>query len=209
MLDRAFTVLETEGETAIRVRDIAAAAGVTYSAVDHHFEGREGLIEAAYLESYRRDLNISMDEATAAFDAATTVEEFVAIIEKIVVQNMGPARAPARRRRAIALGAAATRPLLAQRMRALESDYVAAFSRMLDNPRRRGWVPIDLDIHAFASIYIGFVGARFIIEMAPDGADGDAWNRMLVRSLVAALTRTDPPLHLDTTPDTDSNGRTR
>lgn len=199
MLDRAFAVLEADGEQAIRVRDVAAAAGVTYSAVTHHFGDRDGLVEAAYLESYRRDLNVSMDEATAAFDAATTSKEFISIVEAIVVQNMGPARAPARRRRAIALGAAATRPRLAQRMRELESDYVATFSRMLENPRRRGWVPADLDIHAFASIYIGFVGARFIIEMAPDGADGDAWNRLLVRALLAALMQTEPPPHTDPT----------
>lgn len=194
MLDRAFAVLEADGEQAIRVRDVAAAAGVTYSAVDHHFGGRNGLIEAAYLESYRRDLNVSMDEATAAFDAAHTFEEFTSIVEAIVVQNMGPARAPARRLRAIALGAAATRPGLARQLRELESHYVAAFSRMLDNPRRRGWVAADLDIHAFASIYIGFVSARFIIEMAPDGADGDAWNHLLVRALLAALTDTHPPV---------------
>lgn len=194
MLDRAFAVLEADGEQAIRVRDVAAAAGVTYSAVDHHFGGRDGLIEAAYLESYRRDLNVSMDEATAAFDSAQTFEEFTSIVEAIVVQNMGPARAPARRRRAIALGAAATRPGLARQLRELEPDYVAAFSRMLDNPRRRGWVAADLDVHAFASIYIGFVTARFIIEMAPRGADGDAWNHLLVRALLAALTDTHPPV---------------
>lgn len=199
MLDRAFAVLEAEGEQAIRVRDVAAAAGVTYSAVDHHFGGRDGLVEAAYLESYRRDLNVTMDEATAAFDAATTFADFTSIVEAIVAQNMGPARAPARRRRAIALGAAATRPHLARRMRDLEPDYVAAFTRMLDNPRRRGWIAPDLDVHAFASIYIGFVGARFIIEMAPDGADGDHWNRLLVRALVAALTDPDPSVHTDPT----------
>lgn len=197
MLDRAFAVLETEGEKAIRVRDVAAAAGVTYTAVDHHFGGRDGLVDATYLESYRHDLNVTMDEATAAFDSAGSFDEFVAIIEAIVVRNMGMERAPARRRRAIALGAAATRPDLARRMRALEPDYVAAFTRMLENPRRRGWTAPDLDIHAFASIYIGFVGARFIIEMAPAGADGDAWNRMLVRALVAALTRSDPQLRSD------------
>jgi len=199
MLDRAFAVLDAEGEQAIRVRDVAAAAGVTYSAVDHHFGGRDGLIEAAYLESYRRDLNVSMSEATTAFDAARTFEEFTSIVEAIVMRNMGPARAPARRRRAIALGAAATRPGLAQQLRQLESDYVAAFSRMLDNPRRRGWVAADLDIHAFASIYIGFVSARFIIEMAPDGADGDAWNHLLLRALLAALTDTSPSVHEDPT----------
>lgn len=193
MLERAVTVLEDEGEQAIRVRDVAAAAGVRYSAVDHHFGGRDGLIEAAHLESYRRDLSMSMVEATAAFDAATTSTEFVSIVEAIVVQNMGAARAPARRRRAIALGAAATRPQLALRLRELESDYVAAFSRMLENPRRAGWIAPDLDIRAFATLYIGFVSSRFIIEMAPGGADGDAWNTMLVRALIAALTLTDAP----------------
>lgn len=199
MLERAFAVLEADGERAIRVRDVAAAAGVSYSAVEHHFGGRDGLIEATYLESYRRDLDFSMDDATSAVDAATTFEEFTSIVEAIVVQNMGPTRAAARRRRAIALGAAATRPRLAQGLRELESNYVAAFSRMLDNPRRRGWVPADLDVHAFASIYIGFVGSRFIIEMAPGGADGDAWNQFLIRALLAALTESCPTVQEDPT----------
>lgn len=187
LLAAAISVLETEGEQAIRVRDVAAAAGVTYSAVEHHFGGREGLIEAACVACYRNDLLAPLSEAGEVFRTATSKESFQAAIEKIVRSYLVVERAPARRRRAIVLGAATTRADLTQKIREIDFEYAQALSAALAEPQKRGWMNPDADIFAIALLYIGIVNARHLIELHPDSPSGEAWNQLAMKSIFALL----------------------
>jgi AcrR family transcriptional regulator len=53
-LDAAAALFAAEGLSGLVVRRIAAAAGCSTMAVYHYFDGKQGLLEALYLEGHRR-----------------------------------------------------------------------------------------------------------------------------------------------------------
>jgi len=53
ILEAAIDLIESEGESGVRVHELARKAGRTMGAVYHHFESREGLIEAARALQFR------------------------------------------------------------------------------------------------------------------------------------------------------------
>jgi AcrR family transcriptional regulator len=54
LLDAAADILETEGPDALSVRRIAAAAGVAPMGVYNHFESKNGIIEALFIQGFER-----------------------------------------------------------------------------------------------------------------------------------------------------------
>jgi len=52
ILDAAVQILESEGEAALRVLDIARMADVVPGLINHHFGGRDQLVAAAQLERF-------------------------------------------------------------------------------------------------------------------------------------------------------------
>jgi AcrR family transcriptional regulator len=54
LLDAAAEILETEGPDGLSVRRIAAAAGVAPMGVYNHFESKNGIIEALFIQGFER-----------------------------------------------------------------------------------------------------------------------------------------------------------
>ncbi len=54
LLEAAAEILETEGPDALSVRRIAAAAGVAPMGVYNHFESKNGIIEALFIQGFDR-----------------------------------------------------------------------------------------------------------------------------------------------------------
>src|SRR5215210_7036366 len=54
LLDAALRLLEERGPGALRIRDVAAAAGQSTMGVYTHFGSKQGLLEQLYLLGFRR-----------------------------------------------------------------------------------------------------------------------------------------------------------
>ena len=54
LLETALRLLEEHGPAALRVRDLAAAAGQSTMGVYHHFGSKQGLLEQLYLHGFDR-----------------------------------------------------------------------------------------------------------------------------------------------------------
>ena len=54
LLETALHLLEERGPAALRVRDLAAAAGQSTMGVYHHFGSKQGLLEQLYLHGFER-----------------------------------------------------------------------------------------------------------------------------------------------------------
>src|ERR1700683_1903032 len=54
LLTSAADILESEGPDGLSVRRIAAAAGVAPLGVYHHFESKLGIVEALYVQGFKR-----------------------------------------------------------------------------------------------------------------------------------------------------------
>ena len=185
LVEAAVDVIERLGDSGIRVRDVAEVAGVTYSAVQFHFGGRDGLIDAAYLELYRRDLLGPVADAATAFAAASSASGFTDALRSIVAALLVPERIDNRRRRAQAIGAAVTRPSLASALTELHNEYFDRLAELLEGPRSRGWMRDDLDVRAVGAVYIGIVNARALVEFPGSAVDPDAWTEAAMTAVLA------------------------
>jgi len=76
-LDAAAQLLRDEGPAALTVRRIATAAGLSTMAIYHHFGGKDGLVEALYVDGFR-----ALDEA---LDAVPRTDDLVADVEALAL----------------------------------------------------------------------------------------------------------------------------
>lgn len=87
-LDAAARLLRDEGPQALAVRRIAAEAGVSTIAIYHHFGGKDGLVEALYVDGFR-----ALDEALAAVprteDPLADVEALALAYRSVAIARPG------------------------------------------------------------------------------------------------------------------------
>lgn len=109
-------LLETEGESAVRIATISEATGVSYGAIYHHFRDRDGLLRAAQFARLRDQPRLFTGPLAAAFDAIDQgtgdVAELIDRIRSIARAIVDPARQKVRLVRISVLAAAETRPEL-------------------------------------------------------------------------------------------------
>ena len=187
LLDAAITVLDRDGEAAIRVRDVSRAAGVSYASLYHFFGDREGMIEAAQAERYERSLFALMEPLREDIAQARSEKSFYDAVRLGVARMWTPERASFRRSRIEALAAMTARPGLAALIRDAQHTLNLTIAEMLKEPQRRGWVRRDLDLEMVGAWAQGMTNGRLLIEIDPERTDGDAWNRIAAEALVFAL----------------------
>lgn len=192
LLDAAIEVIERDGEASVRVRDVAATAGVTYSAVQFHFGGRSGLIEAAYLELYRRELFFMMKSFAERITVASSPHHFADAVREILTLFFRPERAGVRSHRAQILGAAAVRPALAANLADVHRDSFGAIADILDKPHRLGWLRPDLEPAAMIAVFLAITNGRMLVELGDTGVNLDDWDRAATAAVMAFLPAPDP-----------------
>ena len=168
LLDAAITVLDRDGEAAIRVRDVSRAAGVSYASLYHFFGDREGMIEAAQAERYERSLFALMEPLREDIAQARSEKSFYDAVRLGVARMWTPERASFRRSRIEALAAMTARPGLAALIRDAQHTLNLTIAEMLKEPQRRGWVRRDLDLEMVGAWAQGMTNGRLLIEIDPE-----------------------------------------
>lgn len=191
LIAAAMDVIERHGENSVRVRDIAAAAGVTYSAVQFHFGGRAALVDAAYLELYRRDLFYLVPKFAERLAAATDANDFADAVRDLLQGYFRRERADVRRRRALVIGTAAARPALADALAAVHRESFSAIAALLDKPYRNGWLRNDLEPAAMVAVLLGITNGRSLVEIGDSGVDLDDWDAAAMSAVLSFLVQ--PP----------------
>jgi AcrR family transcriptional regulator len=178
LIEAAIGILEAEGEAGIRVDRVAAAAGFTKPVVYAHFVDREDVIAVAQAERYRRSIAVGYDDTKAMIVAASTSEEFLAGMRRLLAAWSAPDGQERRRFRIDVLGSAVSRP-------ALMASVVAANRALADQiemPMRlaeaRGWLNPGVPIRDFTHWWVGLMLSRFMFEIDPDGFDGASWDAL-------------------------------
>ncbi len=93
LLTSAAEILETEGPDGLSVRRIAAAAGVAPMGVYNHFESKQGIVEALFIEGFERlreamaSVNELQDPVEALREGAARYRE-LALAHPMVYQMM-------------------------------------------------------------------------------------------------------------------------
>lgn len=179
MLEAAIRIIEEGGEQSLRTRAIADAVGVTEPSLFHFFGNREGLIEAAQAERFRRSQLEMFVPFRAAILACTTKREFVQAVKEGLRWTEDPKRVPARQMRIEVLGSAFSRPRLAEQVKVAQRDSVAPLIEALEFAKSKKWIAETIDTEAVAFWHVGQITGRVFAEL-----DGDSDLFVAVGALV-------------------------
>lgn len=183
IIEAAISVLESEGEAALRVDKVMKIAGFTKPVLYHHFEDREGLIAAAQAERYRRSLEIGTRLAAEAVMSANSADEFLAAMRALLRSYAAPEGQDRRRFRIEVLGSAVSRPELMAAVIAAGRDYIDIFEMPLRLAEARGWLRPGVPIRDFSQWWVGIMLTRYLFEIDPDGFDAESWHALTERTI--------------------------
>jgi AcrR family transcriptional regulator len=187
LLQAAVAAIEAGGERAVKVRDVAAVAGVTEPSVYHFFGNREGLIEEAQVARYVLDQRWSANAFADAVYQCRTKREYVATVKAQVRGVLRADRIAMRTTRVNVVGSAQHRPSLAARVAVEQVKLNAAFADALNFAQKKGWCPASLDTNAAVAWVVGTVTGRILIEVGTDDPSWDAWDDICVDAIVSIV----------------------
>ena len=187
MLEAAIRIIENGGEQALRTRAIADAVGVTEPSLFHFFGNREGLIEAAQAERFRRSQLEMFVPFRDAILNCQTKREFVNAIKEGLRWTEERKRIPARQLRVEVLGSSYSRPKLAEHIKTAQRDSLVPLIEALDFAQSKKWIPEHLDTEAVAYWHIGQISGRVFAELSDDPALVDKMGKLVLRASLQML----------------------
>lgn len=187
LLAAAISVIDEEGVKGIRIRDIAAAAGVREPSVYHFFGSRDGLVEAALAERFNIHLSEMFQNFNTGLVDCRTQDDFIALARGVLEKAYADGRARVRSIRADIIGSAQSRPNLKAAVNEAMLVSYTDFTRYIEAAQIRGWVDPDLNGITFAAWITGVLNSRVYIEMNADAYDFPAWQKMTTDAALLQL----------------------
>ncbi|CAB4864217.1 unannotated protein [freshwater metagenome] len=164
ILDAAVKELQEFSEAGFRVTRVAEEAGCVVSVLYHHFDNREGLIDAALIEIMRLEgdeVEATYQEFTAILAVVTTIEQAFETYVRIAHGSDGALR---RSLDAQILTAVQTRPVVRQAWGELSAKVQRANEQLLNAVVERGLLDDTIDIPALALLLRGLDLSRSLDE---------------------------------------------
>ncbi|MGA1053409.1 MAG: TetR/AcrR family transcriptional regulator [Ilumatobacteraceae bacterium] len=180
ILDETIVVIETSGETAIRLAKIATRAGVTRQTLYRYFPSREDLIVAAHTERFRRTLGPSLDLVSSRVSSSASYPEFWASIRQGLEYTFSEERREARSVRVGLFSAALSETKLLNDLNDSAFATAVGMAEPISVAQGKGWLRDDVSALTIAVILRSLAFGRFLIEVDEDRYDGDEWNQLAV-----------------------------
>jgi AcrR family transcriptional regulator len=187
LLEAAISIIEAQGEGAIRVDQVAELAGFTKPVLYSYFKNREELIVTALGERYIRALELGRADVDAAVLNASTADEFFMIMQSWVRSFSSPDGELRRRFRIEVVGAAVTREKLQEKIREANRTQAKNLGALIQIAKDRQWLALDATAEDLSMWWTGVVLSRHLVEMDPIGLDADAWDDItiaMMRSMI-------------------------
>lgn len=194
LIDAAIDVIESQGESALRLSEIAAVVGIKQPSIYYFFAGREELLTAAHRERYRR----AAAQAVGLFDtelaAATTKEAFAEAAERILRFSFQTERKVNRAVRVSLMAKAMTSQELLDEINSASYESNRRLAEIVAEAQRKGWVTRAYSPMSIVVWLRGQVLARFLLEIDIERYDEAEWTDLAVSTILKGfMTSDDPP----------------
>lgn len=186
-IDAAIAIITSDGESALRMRDVADRVGVREPSLYHFFANRDDLVVATQAERWRRDQDVLFRVMEANSTGPQSRDEFLAAASMMFTYAFAPDRAAVRRNRVEILGAAQSRPALMDEIVKHERRLMELFASRVAIAQVNGWTRRNIDPAAFTAWFFGAINGRNFVELDPDNADFAAWDAIARRAAFSAL----------------------
>jgi AcrR family transcriptional regulator len=187
ILRLAIEAIDEGGEAAIRVNDIAAAAGVTVPTLYRQFGSRDGLVEAAQTQRFRETQFVDVSVFAASLAKCKSKDDLRKAIRKELLTHFDKDRWELRQVRLNALGAGYARPGLSQSLALAQKQGAIGITEMLLPFQKKGWIRRDIDLLATVYWFMGQILGRVLIEMGDDPVSQRKWNEISLEGIMAVI----------------------
>ena len=186
ILNAAIEMMESGGESSVRLSAIAEAMGIKEPSIYHHFTNRTELIKAAYVEWYWQCLqtDIPVGAMMALVDSR---KDYVRTLRKIMEWSYKPERHHARAIRLSVLGAAQRNAELAVAINDINRKFLATIADAAIVAQEKGWLRTDLDPMAIAYWLHGQIIGRTVAEMDPGHVDFALWDKVSFAAVLGMI----------------------
>ena len=186
ILNAAIDMMETGGESSVRLSAIAEGLGIKEPSIYHHFTNRTELVNAAYVEWYWQCLKTEIP-VEAMMVLVDSKEDYVRAVRKSMEWSYRPERHHARAIRVSVLGAAQRNPDLAIAINDINKKFLATIADAALNAQQKGWLRADLDPMATAYWLHGQIIGRAVAEMDPGHVDLAQWDKVSFEAVLGVL----------------------
>lgn len=179
VLEAAVESLLQNGERGFRIEHIIEKTGISRSSLYLHFTDRDGLVEAASIAIFAREVSANIDRTIAAMARVTTVAEARAIIPPLV-EAIALQPEQTRWNRIMVMAASRYRPSLHERMVAEQTNMNDQFAAELTRWKSLGLLREGIDPHEVASFIQANTIGRVIRDLDGNADPTDSWKRLMV-----------------------------
>jgi AcrR family transcriptional regulator len=183
ILDAAIALIESEGESAVRVDRLVAMAGFTKPVLYHHFTDKDDVIVSAQAERYRRSLEWANLGVAAMTNQVKSKKEFET---RLVAAIATFATAESRHHRSVrneVIGSSVSRPELQNAVAELNQAFVSWLEVEIERWRSNGWISPQFPTRNLAEWWAVQIHGRYFVEAGRETDDSDEWLEVLLSSV--------------------------
>lgn len=168
------------GESAVRVQEISEATAVSIGSIYHHFGDRDGLIRAAYVQTFRLTIQKDIERVRKFMTRMTSAKEMAEHYDEMLAfLNHHFEQFPARDR-ANTIGSTTGRPLLRDAIVAVQSELTTGLTEVMQLLKDRGILKPHLEPRAAAVLTLGMLHGRVIAEFDSTPVKNEDWNASML-----------------------------
>ena len=168
------------GESAVRVQEISEATNVSIGSIYHHFGDRDGLIRAAYVQTFRLTIQKDIERVKKFMTRMTSAKEMAEHYDEMLTfLNHHFEQFPARDR-ANTIGSTTGRPLLRDAIVAVQTELTSGLTEVMQLLKDRGILKPHLEPRAAAVMTLGMLHGRVIAEFDSTPVKNEDWNASML-----------------------------
>jgi AcrR family transcriptional regulator len=168
------------GESAVRVQEISESTKVSIGSIYHHFGDRDGLIRAAYVQTFRLTIQKDIERVKKFMTRMTSAKEMAEHYDEMLAfLNHHFEQFPARDR-ANTIGSTTGRPLLRSAVVAVQTELTDGLTEVMQLLKERGILKAHLEPRAAAVMTLGMLHGRVIAEFDSMPVANEDWNASML-----------------------------
>lgn len=192
LIKAAIRVIEKEGETGVRIRDICKATKTTAPSIYYFFGDRLGLIRAAQASRYQVPLQTLQQDFAEAVYMCKSKAEFTMLVHQILEVIYSEKRKHIRSTRANVLGNAQSDRLLAREIASMHNSINQVSAEPIRYAQAKNWIDDDFNPQMFYSWLVGTINGRVLIDLDGTHPECDDWD-FIAKRAVCRLIGIDEP----------------
>jgi len=182
VLAEANRAIKEGGEAAVRVQEISVKTNVSIGSIYHHFGDRDGLIRAAYVQTFRLTIQKDIERVRKFMTRMTSAKEIADHHDEMLAfLNHHFEQFPARDR-AATIGSTTGRPLLKEAIIAVQSELTSGLTEVMQLLKDRGILKAHLAPRAAAVMTLGMLHGRVVAEFDSTPVHDEQWNAAMLAS---------------------------